>query len=84
MTILTDTYLSDYLQRLDTNIHEAWQGLEKMELTPQSFTFYTSVAVMSSARIEGEPLEIDSYVKHKMQDIEYLPELTEKPNDLSI
>ena len=27
-------------------------------------------------------MEIDSYVKHKMQDIEYLPELIEKPNDL--
>ena len=27
-------------------------------------------------------MEIDSYLKHKMQDIEYLPELVEKPNDL--
>ena len=27
-------------------------------------------------------MEVDSYVKHKMLHIEYLPELTEKPNDL--
>ena len=27
-------------------------------------------------------MEIDSYVKHKTQHIDYLPELTEKPNDL--
>ena len=27
-------------------------------------------------------MEIDSYVKHKTQNIEYLPELVEKPNDL--
>jgi Fic family protein len=27
-------------------------------------------------------MEIDSYLKHKMQHIEYLPELVEKPNDL--
>lgn len=27
-------------------------------------------------------MEVDSYVKHKMQDIEYLPELVQKPNDL--
>lgn len=27
-------------------------------------------------------MEVDSYVKHKMLDVEYLPELTEKPNDL--
>lgn len=44
--------------------------------------FYTAVSVMSSSRIEGEQMEIDSYLKHKMQNIEYLPNLTEKPNDL--
>lgn len=53
-----------------------------MELTPESFTFYTSVAVISSSRIEGEQMEVDSYVKHKTQDIEYLPELVQKPDDL--
>ena len=37
---------------------------------------------MSSSKIEGEQLEVDSFVKHKMLNIEYLPELTEKPNDL--
>lgn len=37
---------------------------------------------MSSLRIEGETMEIDSYLKYKLQDIEYLPNLTEKPNDL--
>jgi hypothetical protein len=37
---------------------------------------------MSSSRIEGEQMEIDSYLKHKMQDVAYLPNLTEKPNDL--
>lgn len=37
---------------------------------------------MSSSRIEGETMEIDSYLKYKLQDIEYLPNLTEKPNDL--
>ncbi len=36
--------------------------MKEIELTPQSFTFYTSVAVISSSRIEGEQLEIDSYV----------------------
>lgn len=51
-------------------------------LEPNSFTFYTSVSVMSSSKIEGERLEIDSYVKHKLLDVEYLLNLTEKPNDL--
>ena len=82
MEILSNKYFEAYKNQLSVNISAALQTMDEMELTPQSFTFYTSVAVISSSRIEGEQMEIDSYVKHKMQDIEYLPELVEKPNDL--
>lgn len=67
---------------LDIDLSIEFSALEQIKLEPHSFTFYTSVSVMSSSKIEGEPMEVDSYVKHKMLDIEYLPELTEKPNDL--
>jgi Fic family protein len=67
---------------LDVDIDAGFEAIQKMELEPHSFTFYTSVSVMSSSKIEGEQLEIDSYVKHKVLNVEYLPELTEKPNDL--
>jgi Fic family protein len=82
MNILSEKYFSEYEQSLAIDIKIALQDIARIELTPQSFTFYTSVAVISSSRIEGEQMEIDSYVKHKMQNIEYLPELVEKPNDL--
>ena len=67
---------------LDVDIQQEFSAIQKMELEPHSFTFYTSVSVMSSSKIEGEQMEIDSYVKHKILNTEYLPELTEKPNDL--
>lgn len=67
---------------LDVDIQHEFLNIQKLELEPQSFTFYTSVSVMSSSKIEGEQMELDSYIKHKMLNIEYLPELTEKPNDL--
>ena len=67
---------------LDVDIQKEFTAIQQKELEPHSFTFYTSVSVMSSSKIEGEQLEVDSYVKHKMLNIEYLPELTEKPNDL--
>lgn len=67
---------------LDVNVQQEFTELEKQQLEPHSFTFNTSVSVMSSSKIEGEQMELDSYVKHKMLNIEYLPELTEKPNDL--
>lgn len=82
MKILSDKYLKSYQQQLTVDINDSIKSIEQIELTPQSFTFYTSVAVISSSKIEGEQMDVDSYVKHKLQDIEYLPELVEKPNDL--
>jgi Fic family protein len=82
MRILSEKYIEHYKKDLAIDLNIALMRLSELPLTPASFTFYTSVAVISSSRIEGEQMEIDSYVKHKMQDIEYLPELIEKPNDL--
>jgi Fic family protein len=82
MQIISDTYFKEYKSQLQIDIAEALKKLKQTDLTPKSFTFYTSVAVISSSKIEGEQMELDSYIKHKMQDVEYLPELVEKPNDL--
>lgn len=79
---LTDTYYEPYIAMLEVDIHQAFEQVKQRAWNSESFRFYTAVSVMSSARIEGETLEIDSYLKHKMQQIEYLPNLTEKPNDL--
>lgn len=82
MKKLTATYFETYAGILDVNIDEAFAQIKQREWTAESFRFYTAVSVMSSSRIEGETLEIDSYLKHKLQNIEYLPNLIEKPNDL--
>jgi len=82
MKMLTDKYFATYSAMLDVNIEEAIEQIKEREWTAESFRFYTAVSVMSSSRIEGEQMEIDSYLKHKLQNIEYLPSLTEKPNDL--
>jgi Fic family protein len=80
--LISNKYFNDWQAALEVNIQEAFAAIQQIELEPHSFTFYTSVSVMSSSRIEGETMEVDSYVKHKMLNIEYLPELTQKPNDL--
>ncbi|MCB9426230.1 MAG: Fic family protein [Flavobacteriales bacterium] len=82
MKKLTDQYFAIYTSMLDINIEEAFAQIKKREWTVESFRFFTAVSVMSSSRIEGEQMEIDSYLKHKLQNIEYLSNLTEKPNDL--
>ena len=80
--LIKSEHFTIYQSLLDIDVIEAFGIVKTKEIEPHSFTFYTSVSVMSSSKIEGEQLEVDSYVKHKMLNIEYLPELTEKPNDL--
>lgn len=80
--LLTNRFFKTWKSLLDIDIQKEFTEIKERKLEPHSFTFYTSVSVMSSSKIEGEQMEVDSYVKHKMLNIEYLPELTEKPNDL--
>jgi len=65
-----------------TNLQQKFDALKDAEISTDTFSFYTSVSAMASSKIEGEPLEIDSYVKYKMLNIEYKKEVVEKPNDL--
>jgi Fic family protein len=82
MKKLTNTYFDTYLSLLDVAIYERFSEIKEMEWSVANFRFFTAVSVMASSKIEGEQLEVDSYVKHKVLEIEYLPNLTEKPNDL--
>lgn len=82
MEKLTNKYFNTYLSLLDVDIPMRFNELKATEWNVANFKFFTAVSVISSSRIEGEQLEVDSYVKHKVLDIEYLPNLTEKPNDL--
>lgn len=80
--LLTGAYYNTWLSLLDIDLGESLKKVEAREWTAENLKFATAVSVMSSSKIEGEALEVDSYVKHKILDIEYLPNLTEKPNDL--
>ncbi len=82
MNLLTSNYFNTYLSLIDVDITKLLNQLKETPWNVGNFKFFTAVSVMSSSRIEGEELEIDSYVKHKVLEIEYLPNLTEKPNDL--
>jgi Fic family protein len=82
--LLNKNLLSTYASLLEIDLANSFALFQKREWTPENFKFATAVSVMSSSRIEGESLEVDSYVKHKVLNIEYLPNLTEKPNDLYV
>ena len=63
MEIISPEYFEAYKQQVEIDLSETLSKVKEINLDPKSFTFYTSVAVMSSSKIEGEQMEIDSYVK---------------------
>lgn len=80
--LLTKEFYKTYLSLLDTKLDDALKQIKEREWNVENFKFFTAVSVMSSLKIEGEEMEVDSYIKHKTLNIEYLPILTQKPNDL--
>lgn len=71
-----------YLQQVKPDLQQRFAALHDAELSTNTFSFYTSVASVFSSKIEGEDIELDSYIKHKKFGIEFLPDYTRKIDDL--
>jgi Fic family protein len=82
LTILTGDLLQDYLEKVSNDLKGAFDSLQDAEISTDSFSFYTSVASVFSSKIEGEMIELDSYIKHKKFGIEFSPDYTKKIDDL--
>jgi len=80
--ILTDAPFEAYCQDIKADLLNQYQQLYDSELSIDTFSFYTSVSAVFSSKIEGEPIELDSYVKHKRFGIAFLPDYTRKIDDL--
>ena len=61
---------------------ERFGQLVESELSVDNFSFNTSVAAVYSSKIEGENIELDSYVKYKRFGVQFLPDYTKKIDDL--
>ncbi|MFT4202761.1 MAG: Fic family protein [Chitinophagaceae bacterium] len=79
--IPTDLY-PDYLTQVPKGLQAAFDALQDAEISTDSFSFYTSVSSVFSSKIEGEEIDLDSYVKHKKFGIEFQPDYTQKIDDL--
>jgi hypothetical protein len=74
--ILSPDLLEKYSETISEAALQCYEQLQDSELSTDSFSFYTSVAAVFSSRIEGEAIELDSYVKHKRFGIEFSPDYT--------
>jgi Fic family protein len=85
LQILPTNLLEEYKALISKNaLSIAFARLEDAALSTEHFSFYTSVASVYSSKIEGETIELDSYIKHKRFGIEFLPDYTRKIDDLYI
>jgi Fic family protein len=82
LKILSADHLEAFRERADKDLQHKFDRLQDAEISSPNFSFYTSVSAIASSKIEGEQMEVDSYIKHKMLNIEYQPDLVEKPNEL--
>jgi Fic family protein len=82
LKIIQNTLLERYLETLPKGLQVAFDGLTDAELSTPNFSFYTSVASVFSSKIEGEAIELDSYIKHKRDGLSFQPDYTKKIDDL--
>ncbi|MBK9109727.1 MAG: Fic family protein [Saprospiraceae bacterium] len=80
--ILSTELYEQYCENITTSFLEKYKSLEDSELSISTFSFYTSVSAVYSSKIEGEHIELDSYIKHKRFGIEFIPDYTLKIDDL--
>ena len=77
-----ETHFNQYLMFQTIDLEYYFKKVKKIELNVDSFTFYNAVSAMSSSKIEGEQMDIDSYLKYKTTKTKYVESLVQKPNDL--
>jgi Fic family protein len=82
LQILNNTLFENYLQAFPINLQAMFNNLQDAEISTTTFSFYTSVASVFSSKIEGEIIELDSYIKHKKFGIQFLPDYTKKIDDV--
>jgi Fic family protein len=81
LQLILDNLFPDFLLQTG-NLLTHFEALEEAELSTEHFSFYSSVASVFSSKIEGEDIDLDSYVKHKRWGADFRPDYTRKTDDL--
>jgi len=83
LQILPVEYLTAFAEKVDEkSLREALERTPEVEITADTFGFYSSVASVFSSKIEGENIELDSYLRHRFFQGKYKPDYTRKVDDL--
>jgi Fic family protein len=80
--IIPFTLLKTFNSGFDKSVIEDFKNLTESELSASTFSFYTSVSAVFSSKIEGEEIDLDSFIKHRRLGVKYKPDYTSKIDDL--
>src|ERR1017187_5384874 len=80
--IIPINLLETYSVQVEDKLEKEFEKLHDSDLSIETFSFYTSVSAVFSSKIEGEDIELDSYIKHKRMGAHFLPDYTRKIDDL--
>jgi hypothetical protein len=72
LQIIGKELFEEFKKVIPTDLNERFEALKDADISSDTFSFYTSVASVFSSKIEGEDIDLDSYVKHKKFGIEFL------------
>ncbi len=75
---LLDAFRNEVGDRLLDSINDAGDS----EIEVDYFDFYNAVSSVFSSKIEGEDIELDSFLKHKFLKVEFKPDYTLRADDL--
>lgn len=82
LKLLSSDLLIPFLEALPSNLEARFDDLKDAAISSDGFSFYTSVSSVYSSKIEGENIELDSYINYKKYGFEFLPDYTKKTDDL--
>jgi Fic family protein len=75
---LKESVMTEFFQNLDSK----FVVLQDAPISKGEFSFYTSVASVYSSKLEGEEIELDSYIKHRGWGISFEPDYTKRIDQL--
>ncbi|KGO85562.1 hypothetical protein Q765_15230 [Flavobacterium rivuli WB 3.3-2 = DSM 21788] len=82
LKIIPTALLEAYKKSFSTTVQQHFEELRESEISNENFSFYMSVSAVFSSKIEGEDIELDSFIKHKRLGVHYQPDYTQKIDDL--
>lgn len=83
LKIIPNTLLEEFRAHIDFDLVEAISTKSAIAIPFDYFSFHNSISAVYSSKIEGENVEVDSYIKHRFLKVKYEPDYTKKADDLA-